>query len=163
MSTQLSATSIRIPAASRTNWAKRVGLGMLLCLVMWPLFGLTYQAMATRIDARRYLPAGQLTNVGGYMLHIHCTGEGSPTVVLEGGLGGTSLDWSLVQPEIAQATRVCSYDRTGLGWSETDPADAPRTSHSAPRMSRARPATNVTPVMMFICTFSFPEHNFLSK
>jgi pimeloyl-ACP methyl ester carboxylesterase len=56
------------------------------------------------------------------MLHIHCMGQGSPTILLEGGLGGTSLDWSLVQPELSAKTRVCSYDRAGLGWSENNPA-----------------------------------------
>jgi len=93
-----------------------------------PLVGLVYQFVANRLDERNFLPPGQWTNVGGYMLHIHCTGSGSPTVILEGGLGGTSLDWALVQPELAATTRVCSYDRAGLGWSEADPAGRPRTS-----------------------------------
>jgi pimeloyl-ACP methyl ester carboxylesterase len=59
-------------------------------------------------------------------MHINCTGEGGSTVVMDAGLGGWSLDWSLIQPEIAQFTRVCSYDRAGLGWSEPDaaPGDA---------------------------------------
>jgi pimeloyl-ACP methyl ester carboxylesterase len=93
-----------------------------------PVTGLVYQSIVTRIEERRFLPPGQLTNVGGYMLHIHCMGEGSPTVIMEGGLGGTSLDWSLVQPEVAKITRVCSYDRAGLGWSEPNPSNAPHTS-----------------------------------
>lgn len=49
-------------------------------------------------------------------------GEGSPTVVLEAGLGGTTLDWVLVQPAVAAFTRVCSYDRGGYGWSEPSPS-----------------------------------------
>jgi hypothetical protein len=52
---------------------------------------------------------------------------GSPTVMLDAGLGNSSLYWFRVQPEIAQFTRVCSYDRAGLGWS--DPTSAPRTAH----------------------------------
>jgi pimeloyl-ACP methyl ester carboxylesterase len=59
--------------------------------------------------------------VGYYRLHIHCVGEGSPTVVLDAGLGGFSLDWSLVQPELAATTRVCAYDRAGYGWSDPSP------------------------------------------
>jgi pimeloyl-ACP methyl ester carboxylesterase len=51
-------------------------------------------------------------------LHIYCTGEGSPVVVLEAGTGSMSAAWGWVQPEIARSTRVCSYDRAGLGWSE---------------------------------------------
>jgi len=65
-------------------------------------------------------------DIGGYRLHINCTGTGSPTVILDAGLGGTSLDWSLVQPAVARFTRVCSYDRAGYGWSDTGPG--PRTS-----------------------------------
>jgi len=60
------------------------------------------------------------------MLNLNCTGKGSPTVVLDSGLGGSSLDWLRIQPEIAKFTRVCSYDRAGYGWS--DPSLEPRTS-----------------------------------
>ena len=73
-----------------------------------------------------YPPVGKLVDVGGHRLHVHTTGRGSPTVVLEAGGGSWSLDWSLVQPEVARFTRVCSYDRAGFGWS--DPGPQPRTS-----------------------------------
>ena len=68
--------------------------------------------------------------MGGHQLHLYCTGEGTPTVVLEAPAAGMSAAWAWVQPEIAQATRVCSYDRAGLGWSEAgdlpfDPAAVP--------------------------------------
>jgi pimeloyl-ACP methyl ester carboxylesterase len=59
--------------------------------------------------------------VGGHRLHIKCTGSGSPTVVIEAGLGDWSTSWGFVQAEVAKATRVCSYDRAGMGWSETGP------------------------------------------
>ena len=62
-----------------------------------------------------------LVGVGSHRLHIHCTGRGSPTVVFESGLGGTSLDWVRVQPEVSRFTRACSYDRAGYGWSELGP------------------------------------------
>lgn len=61
---------------------------------------------------------GELVDAGGVKLHINCAGIGSPTVVLEAGFPGSSLDWSLVQPAVAQFTRVCSYDRAGFGWSQ---------------------------------------------
>jgi pimeloyl-ACP methyl ester carboxylesterase len=54
-------------------------------------------------------------------MHISCTGQGSPTVVLEAGAGAPSGVWAWVQPEVAQQTRVCAYDRAGLGWSEPGP------------------------------------------
>jgi pimeloyl-ACP methyl ester carboxylesterase len=97
-----------------------------LSLVGFLLLGLSYQAIASALDASRYAPPGKLVDIGGYRLHINCTGTGSPTVILDAGLGGTSLDWSKIQPAVARFTRVCSYDRAGYGWSDTGPG--PRTS-----------------------------------
>jgi pimeloyl-ACP methyl ester carboxylesterase len=78
--------------------------------------------------AKKYPAPGQLVDVGGYQMHIYCTGQGSPTVMLEAGSGDSSLIWAKVQPEIAEFTRVCSYDRAGLGWS--DPSPHPRTANT---------------------------------
>ena len=83
--------------------------------------GATYEAIMAAGDDKRYPPPGQLVDVGGYRLHLHCIGQGSPTVVLDAGLGAFSLDWGAVQPQIATSTRVCAYDRAGLGWSEPGP------------------------------------------
>jgi pimeloyl-ACP methyl ester carboxylesterase len=63
-------------------------------------------------------PPGQVVDIGTTKLHIHCTGSGSPAVVLESGFPGSSLDWVVVQPGVARFARVCSYDRAGFGWSE---------------------------------------------
>jgi pimeloyl-ACP methyl ester carboxylesterase len=63
-------------------------------------------------------PLGRLVDVGGRRLHLHCSGSASPTVVIEAGASSFAIDFALVQPEIAKATRVCSYDRAGSGWSE---------------------------------------------
>jgi pimeloyl-ACP methyl ester carboxylesterase len=94
-------------------------------LVVLGLIGAGYEAIAAAGDAQRYPAPGQLVDVGGFRLHIQCVGKGSPTVVLDAGLGGSSLDWSLVQPELGRTTRVCAYDRAGMGWSEGGPQ--PRT------------------------------------
>jgi pimeloyl-ACP methyl ester carboxylesterase len=64
-------------------------------------------------------PLGKLVDVGGYRLHLYCTGEGNPTVVI---VGGFSFDWALVQPEIAKLTRVCTYDTAGTAWSDDRPS-----------------------------------------
>lgn len=67
---------------------------------------------------------GHLVDVGGWRLHLNCTGEAHPerpTVILEAGLGDFSVEWSLVQPGVARFARVCSYDRAGDGWSELGP------------------------------------------
>jgi pimeloyl-ACP methyl ester carboxylesterase len=76
-----------------------------------------------RAETQSYPPPGRLVEVGGRKLHLHCSGKGSPTVVLVAGGGAYSIDWALVQPQVAETTRVCSYDRAGLGWSDSGPAD----------------------------------------
>jgi pimeloyl-ACP methyl ester carboxylesterase len=74
-----------------------------------------------------------MVEVNGHRMHLDCRGEGSPTVVLDAGLGDSASTWSLVQPEVAKYTRVCSYDRPGLGWSES--ASEPRdTRHVATQL-----------------------------
>jgi len=73
-------------------------------------------------------PPGRLVDIGGWRLHLYCTGEAKPlqpTVILEAGLGDFSLEWSLVQPKVATFVRVCSYDRAGTGWSELGPNPRP--------------------------------------
>jgi pimeloyl-ACP methyl ester carboxylesterase len=105
-------------------WTVRIVLGLLALIVLLALGGASYEAIMAAGDGKRYPPPGQLVDVGGYRLHLHCIGQGSPTVVLDAGLGAFSLDWGAVQPQIAKSTRVCAYDRAGLGWS--DPGPTPR-------------------------------------
>lgn len=83
--------------------------------------GAFYESRSLARDQRLYPPPGRLIDLGGYRLHLYCTGEGSPTVVLDYGLVGSFLEWHRVQPEIARFTRVCSYDRGGYGWSDASP------------------------------------------
>ncbi len=73
-------------------------------------------------------PPGDLVDIGGHRLHLHCEGQGEGTVILESGLGGSSLDWALVQPSVAAFARTCTYDRAGYGWSDIgpEPRDAAR-------------------------------------
>jgi len=97
--------------------------------------GCLYQAFATVRDRRSYPPPGNLVAVDRVNLHLHVTGSGSPTVVLETGLGGMSSAWGWIQPETAKFCRVVSYDRAGLGWSECDAS--PRSARLAARRLRA--------------------------
>jgi pimeloyl-ACP methyl ester carboxylesterase len=62
-----------------------------------------------------------LVDIGEYALFIDCQGEGSPTVILDAGMGMDGRTWLHVQPKIARFTRVCSYDRAGLGGSDPSP------------------------------------------
>jgi len=70
-----------------------------------------------------YPPPGPLIDLGGRKLHLNCSGRGNPTVILVAGGGAFSIDWAFVQARIAENTAVCSYDRAGLGWSDSGPAD----------------------------------------
>jgi pimeloyl-ACP methyl ester carboxylesterase len=105
-----------------------IGLAALISTLAF--VGAIYQVIATRLSERKYPPPGRLINIGGYRLHIHCSGAAGaqvgPTIVMDAGIGECSLGWSLVQPEIAKFARVCTYDRAGLGWS--DPSPTARTS-----------------------------------
>lgn len=118
---------------SGSPW-KRRGRGLLVwlggsvaVLLVLMLAGAGYEAVAEVADVRAYPPPGQLVDVGGYRLHINCMGTGSPTVVIDAGWGDWSASWSSwVQPAVAKTTRVCTYDRAGMGWSEAGPL--PRTA-----------------------------------
>ena len=107
------------------------------------LAGATYQGVATALERRKYPHPGRLVDVGGHQLHVYCTGEGTPTVVLEAPVTGLSATWARVQPEIARRTRVCSYDRSGLGWSEAgdrpyDPGRVPEELHALLEAAKER-------------------------
>jgi pimeloyl-ACP methyl ester carboxylesterase len=97
-------------------------------LVILAIAGMIYQTAATEADQRKYPPPGVLVNVDGYKMHIYCIGEGNPTILLDHVAGGSSVDWALIQPKLAEYTRVCAYDRAGFGWSDYSPA--PRTMKS---------------------------------
>lgn len=103
------------------RWARRGATGAVVALVALALAGMVWQALATRVDRRNFPPPGKLVDVGGYRLHINCAGAGHPTVVFEAGALAISSTAGWVQPLIARHTRVCSYDRAGLGWSEPGP------------------------------------------
>jgi len=105
---------------------RRIILTLLVFLLILAAAGFLYENISEARDRRFNRMQGQLVNVAGRKMHIDCTGEGSPTVILDSGLGDSYLSWRKVQPEIAKLTRVCSYDRAGLGYS--DPSSQPRTS-----------------------------------
>ena len=103
-----------------------MGIGLILSVLSG--IGAIYQSATTASDRRSYPAPGQLVDVGDYRLHLLVMGadRGGPTVILESGLALPSIEWALVQPEIATFARVVAYDRPGLGWS-----DAGRQPHDA--------------------------------
>jgi len=86
------------------------------------------QAVLSHLSLRNNPPPGSLVELNGRKVHVLCAGEGSPTVILEAGLPGSSLTWMSVFSEIAELTRVCAYDRPGYGWSQ--PTTSPRTAET---------------------------------
>jgi pimeloyl-ACP methyl ester carboxylesterase len=68
-----------------------------------------------------YVQPGQLVDIGGRRINLHCMGAGSPTVILIAGSASWSPIWYKVQPVIAQKTRVCAFDRAGFGFSDPAP------------------------------------------
>jgi pimeloyl-ACP methyl ester carboxylesterase len=98
--------------------AGRILLVFVISLAVLLPLGAAYQNTASARDLQRFLPPGQLIDVGGFRLHLYCIGEGSPTVVLEAGMGDGGYVWNPVQKSVSAFTRVCSYDRPGLGWSD---------------------------------------------
>ena len=96
---------------------------LLPCLLL-----LAMQATPSQMRANQPPAPGTHVWVGDHRLHLDCKGSGSPTVVFDAGLGGSSLDWTLVQPAVASFTRACAYDRAGYAWS--DPGPMPRDAKS---------------------------------
>jgi pimeloyl-ACP methyl ester carboxylesterase len=96
----------------------------LIVLLALASIGGGYQTVGAARDAAAYPMPGQMIDVGGHRLHLHCSGSGSPTVVLEPGGGEMSSNLGWITPAVARDTRVCVYDRAGRGWSE--PGDTPQ-------------------------------------
>jgi pimeloyl-ACP methyl ester carboxylesterase len=109
-----------------SRWLSRILIGLACVAILLAAAGALYQSLASALDRRAHPMPGQLVDVGGYSMHIDCTGQGTPTVILDSGLGDSFFSWQKVQPKIAQFTRVCSYDRAGIGYSDSSPR--PRTS-----------------------------------
>ena len=109
---------------------ERLARGLFVVLLsialLLALTGTLYEVVGRWRDSRRFPQRGHFVQVGSIKMNIDCSGQGTPTVILESGSGGPSIDWLMVQPEIAKFTRVCSYDRAGYGWSDSGPE--PRSS-----------------------------------
>src|SRR5271169_1299124 len=118
--------SVASPSAPSHPWLCRIVVRLLVFALILAFAGMIYENISEARDRRFNPMPGRLFDVGGYKMHINCTGQGSPAVILDSGLGDTYVSWRKVQPQIAEFTRVCSYDRAGLGYS--DSSSQPRTS-----------------------------------
>ena len=112
-----------------SEWRKAAERTLLSLAAVAAVFGSglsAFNALALHHFRATHAPPGETYAVAGHAMHIRCMGSGSPTLVLDAGLGNDDLIWSGVQPTLAQTTRVCSYDRAGFGWSDrlAEPRDA---------------------------------------
>ena len=108
-------------------YMRRIGLSVVVLVALLAAIGAVYESIAARRDMGILKPSGRLVDMGGYKLHLYCTGFSNPpdiTVVLESGLSSTTSSWARIQADLASSVRVCSYDRGGIGWS--DPTERPR-------------------------------------
>jgi pimeloyl-ACP methyl ester carboxylesterase len=99
------------------KWVWRI-VGALV-LVTAP--GIIYEQVSESKDLERFPAPGKLYDVGDHRLHLYCEGEGTPTVILEASGLGTTSGYDAVIPLVAKRTRVCAYDRAGMGYSEPNP------------------------------------------
>jgi pimeloyl-ACP methyl ester carboxylesterase len=120
MNNQTELEAVDIPKRRGRGCLRWLG-GLVVVVVGLILAGTIYESVAEAADIQAYPPPGQMVDVGGYRLHINCTGTGSPPVVIDAGWGDWSLGWSWVQAEVTKTTQVCTYDRAGMGYSETGP------------------------------------------
>ena len=97
-------------------------LGFLALLALSVVGLVIFGQIARRNLGKRFPPPGAMLGLPGYRLHVRCEGRGPVMVLLQAGLNDFSLQWSRLQPLLAQETRTCSYDRAGLGWSEPSPS-----------------------------------------
>jgi len=111
---------------AQPSWLRRIASVLLALLLLLAATGFLYENISEARDRRFNPMAGKLVDVGGFKMHIDCSGQGSPAVILDSGLGDSYTSWYKVQPLIARFTRVCSYDRAGIGYS--DASSRPRTS-----------------------------------
>lgn len=111
---------IRRDVQGRSRWLLYPIVGVFALLAV----GGAVETVMEATDGSRSADGGELVDVGGHKLFIACSGTGSPTVVLEGGLGQGSDYFALIAPAVAMTTRVCAYDRAGHGRSE--PATGPQ-------------------------------------
>lgn len=135
------------------GWVFRVFGGLIALLVLLGIMGAIYHSRGSSSDRAKFTAPGEFVQVGDKQMHIHCEGEGSPAVILDAGTGGWSIAWAEIMPELAKETRVCAYDRAGLGWS--DAADDERTPQQMANDLKALLEAASVPAPYVITGFSY--------
>ncbi|MCU6791346.1 alpha/beta hydrolase [Paenibacillus sp. WQ 127069] len=113
----MSRVSLRKKSSKIIKW-KRILLIFVSAIIFIIGSGFIYEWISSKQAEANFPPQGKLVDVGGYRLHIHKIGTGSPTIILEAGSGETSLSWRDIPDQLAKSATVVSYDRAGYAWSE---------------------------------------------
>jgi pimeloyl-ACP methyl ester carboxylesterase len=109
------------------NWkkVKRIFIALVGLLLILFIVGLVYEKIARSSALEEFPPPGRMVSVGTHKLHLDCRGtqkDGYPTIILESGMDPWgSISWTLVHDSLAKITKVCAYDKAGIGWSEIGP------------------------------------------
>lgn len=94
---------------------RRATLAVLAALVVVATGGWAYEHHAVTRDARLWPPIGQRIDIGGHRLHLACDGNGTPTVLFETSGFSNSTSYGFARDALTRHTRVCIYDRVGVG------------------------------------------------
>jgi pimeloyl-ACP methyl ester carboxylesterase len=124
--------------------------GFIVLILLLASIGATYQSIESSRDRRMNPPPGQLVDIDGHKMHLDCTGQGVPTVLLESGLSDNWLVWYKVQPAVSKLTRVCSYDRAGLGFSDPRPEQQPDSRNIAHNLHTLLANAGVNPPYVLV-------------
>jgi pimeloyl-ACP methyl ester carboxylesterase len=124
--------------------------GFIVIILLLAAIGATYQSIESSRDRRMNPPPGRFVDVGGHEMHLDCTGQGAPTVVLESGLWNDWVVWYKVQPAISKFTQVCSYDRAGLGFSDPRPDQQPDSRNIAHNLHTLLANAGVNPPYVLV-------------
>ncbi|MFF2480424.1 alpha/beta fold hydrolase [Paenibacillus sp. NPDC058071] len=135
---------------SFSRWVRRVTITISIIAIALVSIGTIYEQAARSRAATDFPAPGKLVDIGGRQIHLNCEGQGAPLVVLEAGAdtSGSAL-WQPVQEQVSRFTRVCSYDRAGIMWS--DPAKDKRNSLAiAEDLHKALRAANEQPPYIMV-------------
>lgn len=94
---------------------------LIISILILLLIAFALESYFKHQDKQDFPAPGKLYLVNGHQMHLWCEGSGEPTIVLDSGASMFSSGWRWVMPELASHTRVCAFDRSGLGWSEKAP------------------------------------------
>jgi pimeloyl-ACP methyl ester carboxylesterase len=139
-----------IKSRSVLRWLLYAFGGFIVLVLLLAALGAIYESIGSSRGQRTSPPAGRLVDVGGHKMHLDCTGQGAPTVVLESGLWDDWVVWSKVQPAISKLTQACSYDRAGLGFSDPRPDQQPDSRNIAYNLHTLLANAGINPLYVLV-------------